>query len=337
MEECLRDLKPFILSHLDCYNQGQFLDDIAPLCDANQTEFERDYCDYKDKLSDTCDAQDACTLTHGKIRNDTHVDVRANEVARKSDYETGKKVLCYFGVFESNNSHKNSTLAQCNGLVVNTSLLDIIYPTYTQPHPCNPLSDGPCASTWTNREYDTQTWFPKVTMKDCEACPTPAPSTAPTPPAPTPAPTPLSENFESGSSGWTSAEDSAHYTGTECYGGSGSCWRFQTCHSAGDLFAVAPLPSECKVSGCTLTYKYKGNVIVGLDGDGVKQGAHDWHVYPITSSTTWTSRTITNITGTSSVVNRRTMDPWTAHLMFESISPHCTSYLDDIVIQKAAA
>merc|ERR1712127_644681 len=103
MEQCLRDLQPFYQRHNYCRSAENDLDTTAPLCDSNQTKFEQDFCDYADKLHDTCTAQDDCRSTHIKVRNETHVDVKGNEEARKSDFKTGKLILCYFSVFESNN------------------------------------------------------------------------------------------------------------------------------------------------------------------------------------------------------------------------------------------
>lgn len=70
-------------------------------------------------------------------------------------------------------------------MVVDTSLLDINYPAYTQPHPCNRLPDGPCADTWTSREYDSAAWFGNVTMNACQQCGVDASQVGPPKPAAT--------------------------------------------------------------------------------------------------------------------------------------------------------
>jgi len=157
----------------------------APLCDTNQTQLENDFCSYSKQLSVTCQAQTECRQKHITFRDATHRDVAANEAARKADHITSEMVLCYFKVFESNNTNKSATLRGCEQLVVNTSQLSISYPAIPVAKDCDVEENQPCNQEWLSAEYDTKQWKDKVTMRDCRPCPAPIP--APTPP-PTQAP-----------------------------------------------------------------------------------------------------------------------------------------------------
>jgi len=180
MEQCLRDLQPYYLKHIPCWQYKGCVDGFAPLCDDNQTKFERDFCGYSNQLSHTCQTQIDCRQKHIAFRDDTHADVGVNEAARKADYATGKKVLCYFGVFEANNPNKSAILRGCDKLAVDTSKLDITYPGTPAAHPCVVEAEEPCSNGWVAAEYNTKKWLKHVTLLDCEPCVKPTP--APTPP-----------------------------------------------------------------------------------------------------------------------------------------------------------
>jgi len=184
MEQCLRDLQPYYLKHIPCWQYKGCVDGFAPLCDNNQTKFERDFCGYSSQLSYTCQAQIDCRERHIKFRDDTHADVVVNEAARKADYTTGKKVLCYFKVFEAKNPNKSAILQGCDKLTVDTSKLDITYPGTPAPNPCVVEAEEPCTTGWVDAEYKNKKWTNHVTLNACEKCVAPTP--APTPPPTTP-------------------------------------------------------------------------------------------------------------------------------------------------------
>jgi hypothetical protein len=173
MEQCLRDLRPYYLKHIPCWQNKECVDGFAPLCDKNQTKFEGDYCSYSSQLRHTCEAQIDCRTKHIANRNDTHADVRVNEAARKADYSTGKNILCYFRVFEANNPNKSAVLRDCDKLAVDTSKLVITYPGIPDPNPCVIEPNKPCDNDWVSTEYDAKPWKNHVTMQDCEPCLTP--------------------------------------------------------------------------------------------------------------------------------------------------------------------
>jgi len=173
MEQCLRDLQPYYLKHIPCWQYKGCVDGFAPLCDNNQTKFERDFCGYSSQLSYTCQAQIDCRERHIKFRDDTHADVVVNEAARKADYTTGKKVLCYFKVFEAKNPNKSAILQGCDKLTVDTSKLDITYPGTPAPNPCVVEAEEPCTTGWVDAEYKSKKWLKDVTLTDCEPCPPP--------------------------------------------------------------------------------------------------------------------------------------------------------------------
>jgi len=207
MELCLRDLQPFYLDHITCRSETLRCDQIAPTCDTNQTEFERKYCTYSSGLSDACTDHTACRTEKITLRNATHADVKKSELARKSDYITGTRISCLFRVFEASNTNKSSILQECDGLSVNTSTLDIIYPDIAIATPCTPEPTEPCDSAWKSTEYQNKAWYGKVTMENCAACvsPTASPTPAPTPPPP-------QQSFLQGSGGYcTSAKGCSNH------------------------------------------------------------------------------------------------------------------------------
>jgi len=179
MQQCLRDLQPFYSSHAECWKFGECVDEIAPFCDTNQTKFERDFCAYSMRLSRTCQDQTDCRKRHISFRNATHTDVQANEAARKADYRTSQQVLCYFKVFEANNTDKSAILRGCEKLAVNTSQLNIKYPAIPAAEVCVVENNQPCDADWVSAEYDAKDWKQHVTMRTCDPC-------TPTPPPPCP-------------------------------------------------------------------------------------------------------------------------------------------------------
>jgi len=182
MEKCLLDLQPFYLKYKDCSKYGECVTEIAPVCDTNQTQFEKDFCIYHKLLNTTCQAQTDCREKHIAFRDATHGDVRANEAFRKADHITSQMVLCYFKVFESNNTNKSAILRGnntnksailrgCEQLAVNTSQLDINYPAIPDAHDCDVEPRQPCDKDWLSAEYDSKMWKGNVTMLDCRPCP----------------------------------------------------------------------------------------------------------------------------------------------------------------------
>jgi len=182
MEQCLRDLQPYYLKHIPCWQYKECVDGFAPLCDTNQTKFERDFCDYNRQLRGTCQAQTDCRQKHIAFRDETHTDVGVNEAARKADYTTAKKVLCFFKVFEANNTNKSAILQGCEKLAVNTAQLSITYPDVPAAETCVVEDKEPCSNGWEDAEYKAKGWHDDVTLLDCKPCLIPTP--APTPPPP---------------------------------------------------------------------------------------------------------------------------------------------------------
>ena len=97
-------------------------------CHVKQLKFEQAFCHYTQSLNNTCDRQDECRSSTIPNRNDAHAGVKVSEAARKVDYETGKRILCYFSVFEErNNSKKPAVFQGCQHLAVDVSVYNISY------------------------------------------------------------------------------------------------------------------------------------------------------------------------------------------------------------------
>ena len=77
-----------------------------------------------------------------------------------------------FGVFEANNTAKNSTLQKCMNKSINTSQFDITYHAIPTAQPCTEESDKPCEASWISEEYESKTWHPKADMATCQSCTT---------------------------------------------------------------------------------------------------------------------------------------------------------------------
>merc|ERR1712154_543890 len=147
----------------------------------NQATFEQVFCNYASEFSATCNRQQSCRTVAVDERSLRHASVKISEAARKADYSAGKHVLCLFKIFEKDNMDKPGTLDQCtkNTQSIDTSALDISYHPVPAEQACTPEPDQPGASTFTQREYSSQTWYTIAPAADSNSCPTlPPPASA---------------------------------------------------------------------------------------------------------------------------------------------------------------
>merc|ERR1719346_255744 len=128
MEQCLRELQPFHQSHIEWYKNYTYLEEIALMCDTNQTAFEDAFCDWTEKYDDACENYNGCRRHAIALRNVTYADVEQSAEARRADYATGQHIKCLFRVFEEGNEDKKSILEQCESLTLDTSHLIISFP-----------------------------------------------------------------------------------------------------------------------------------------------------------------------------------------------------------------
>jgi len=153
-------------------------------CSTKQRTFESSTCAHELENAAACAAQDTCRTRTIAARDTTHARVAVSESARKSEHGAGTMALCYLAVLEANETEKPQKFQECQDLTVSTSQFDVSYPAVPSEFPCESVSPETCDSTWISTEYSSKSWFSKVTLDTCQACPTPAPTTPTTPPDP---------------------------------------------------------------------------------------------------------------------------------------------------------
>jgi len=153
-------------------------------CHRKQLTFEQAFCHYTESLNHTCDTQDECRSSVIPNRNDSHAGVKVSEAARKVDYETGKRVLCYLSVFdEKNNSKKPAVFEGCKRLTVNVSDYNVTYWEIPGPTTCQKEPAEPCANSWEQVEYFNKSWYSTSETDKCNPCTATTTTTTTPPPA----------------------------------------------------------------------------------------------------------------------------------------------------------
>jgi len=184
MESCLEDTQPWLIplhkKYMLCKEAKEITANKTRECDAHQGTFEQVFCAYAAKLKHTCEEQESCFNNLLPQQETTHHEVRLSEAARKSEFETGQKIMCLFLVFDANNTDKSTTMSTCENTTFNASNYTIVYHPAPLPVTCNKESHQPCESQFLQQEYQGKNWSTDAPATTCHSCPAPATTTSTT-------------------------------------------------------------------------------------------------------------------------------------------------------------
>lgn len=177
--------------------------DKRKTCNAYQTRFEADFCEWRAKLTDTCAAFSSAYKTAVKAYEDkeaatkvvagTAEEQKAGTSKWKVEYFGIKKIICYVGVWMNNNDAKsvdNAKLNECKK-DIDASPMNVAYPGVAKPVECSttPVEKHPGTQGFL-AEYAklSQQVEPVMPCMKDVANGLPGGPAPPAPPAPTPAP-----------------------------------------------------------------------------------------------------------------------------------------------------
>jgi len=184
MEACLVAVKswltPFHAKYEECKCKTDTHKNKSAECGSQQQAFEQAFCLYESKLEDTCTAQNSCRAKMIAARNSSHDGVKLAEAARKADFTSSNRLLCFLDVLRANNTHKRKTLLECQNQSKQTSKFDIVYQDIPGASDCQPELTKPCDSSWQLQEYQSQAWHSKAKMEVCKPCQAPTTTTTTT-------------------------------------------------------------------------------------------------------------------------------------------------------------
>lgn len=131
-------------------------------CDDKQTNFELKFCEYAQKLEDTCSSLDSCYQTTTEDRAAVVQGVKELEENQKIVFRMVQKVKCYVDAMKSKfKTLQNSDIQSCESkfnLVTDGARLSIDYPAAPPKAPCDKskLNNGvPGEASWATVEYTT--------------------------------------------------------------------------------------------------------------------------------------------------------------------------------------
>jgi len=175
MESCLKGAKvwldPLYEKYIDCEAAGDTYSNKKQECDKKQQDFELNFCAYAAKLKDACEEQVTCRRNTVPRRQPTYKEIKLSEAARKAEFETGQQILCFFKVFEANNTDKPATLSTCMNKTFDSSNYTITYPPEPPPVLCNTEPHQPCDGQFLQKEYEEKSWYNIAPATTCNSCP----------------------------------------------------------------------------------------------------------------------------------------------------------------------
>jgi len=163
------NLATFTTKEDACSGSSQSLIDEKTQCDGNQTTAENIFCTWKSGLMSACYTYQSCFASaKGNFENRT-AQVKLSEEARKVEYSTAKKVICYVMVLNTT-ANKTEAFNACSTDSFTPTDLDITYPTPPTIDDCEVPADD-------NKDCSTlYTMFPdKAPLKPCTECTLPSP------------------------------------------------------------------------------------------------------------------------------------------------------------------
>jgi len=184
MESCLVEVFTWtsLLYHkfVACRDAGSTHTNKTISCKNKQLAFETAFCSYSEWLENTCNTQDTC-YTEKKATAENMTNLRkVSESRRKADFETAKFILCFFGIFRTENETlKTELFESCSALTTDTSNLTLPNRTIPIKMPCETELHKPCDNGWKTAEYTNEEW--NSVLDECTPCPPPATTPAPTP------------------------------------------------------------------------------------------------------------------------------------------------------------
>lgn len=182
-EACLKRVENWFTElyelYLACVAQRASQAGASNAANTDQLDFEEAVCSWGTKLDSTCNTQVTCRNHTITFRNLTHEHVPESEQARKADMYAVEKILCYFEVFDVNNTQKPIKLDECIAMEPDLSMYDIEYHEIPNEQPCSKLEDLPCEESWIQREYIDMSWYSNwggvestcPPMASCTVCP----------------------------------------------------------------------------------------------------------------------------------------------------------------------
>jgi len=143
-------------------------------CGTAQVKFETAFCEYHAEVFDSCDVYATCYGERTSTKAKVEQQVRADEASRKRQYTSAKHIQCFVRVLNSSSNEQGALLRTCTqGFDVDTSMLDIYYPSTPAEEPCDvaPVAEPPCTPDFVSSHYTTKQWYGRASANKCNECP----------------------------------------------------------------------------------------------------------------------------------------------------------------------
>ncbi|CAE7229395.1 HERC4 [Symbiodinium sp. CCMP2592] len=142
-------------------------------CRVEQSTLESHFCEYRQQLTDSCDAIDTCYQNVNQTWLQLLATIAASDSRREASYTAAKKVICYIQLLQSNLTQ--AAVQACQDLVVDTSGLAVHIPDPAAKQVCDssPVADFPCEPAWVQSEYLNKSWYkdpPQIAPDTCISC-----------------------------------------------------------------------------------------------------------------------------------------------------------------------
>ncbi|CAE7244314.1 HERC2, partial [Symbiodinium sp. CCMP2592] len=142
-------------------------------CRVEQSTLESHFCEYRQQLTDSCDAIDTCYQNVNQTWLQLLATIAASDSRREASYTAAKKVICYIQLLQSNLTQ--AAVQACQDLVVDTSGLAVHIPDPAAKQVCDssPVADFPCETAWVQSEYLDKSWYTGNPQIAPDTCPGP--------------------------------------------------------------------------------------------------------------------------------------------------------------------
>ena len=142
-------------------------------CRVNQSTLESHFCEYRQQLTDSCDAVDACYENVNQTWQQLLTTIAASDSRREASFIAATKVICYIQLLQSNLTQ--AAVQACQDLVVDTSGLEVHIPQPAAKQVCDasPVADFPCETSWVQNEYLSKSWYTEDPQIAPDTCPGP--------------------------------------------------------------------------------------------------------------------------------------------------------------------
>eukprot|EP00747_Dinoflagellata_sp_TGD_P029409 gnl/TRDRNA2_/TRDRNA2_133891_c1_seq1.p1 gnl/TRDRNA2_/TRDRNA2_133891_c1~~gnl/TRDRNA2_/TRDRNA2_133891_c1_seq1.p1 ORF type:complete len:398 (+),score=102.44 gnl/TRDRNA2_/TRDRNA2_133891_c1_seq1:64-1257(+) len=160
-----------------CGDAKKLAEEHAAKCNAAQSQFELDFCNWRTELLDVCSTLDSAYETAVKNHDDRKAAIEALIPQWKSELVAIKKIDCFLDTWlDTTGKSHSEKLDHCKGLNPDTSSMDITFAAVPAKDGCDTsaVSTYPGSGGFAAKEYANVKGTVAVTS--CPAAPTPAPA-----------------------------------------------------------------------------------------------------------------------------------------------------------------